>query len=684
MDSNIIFSVNDVKVEQKGEQIICRNGRIRMEYNITDGTAAFFGGESSFTLTGVVAEAKLDDGRSIGSKNLKRDFPSCLSAESLRDAFGEGVKLTITGTGEDNLWLEQIFYVYGSLEYLLTETVIKGEKSISTNYVAPISGGEVKAFPEGDLRFLFVPFDNDDFVRYAAYPLAKASESYEVTAVYDNNSRNALVTGSVSHDTWKTGITAGEESLIGLNGFKVFCGVTSKETRDTLPHGFIRGREAASAKIFLGFYKDYRDGLEAYGAANGIMAEPLAWEKGIPMGWNSWSAVAKNINYEIYVNSSDFVKEHLQPFSFSADGRAYMNFDAGWNRLTEGELVKAAEHVKKNGQIPGIYTTPFTFWGGKNRGNTVPGTDGQYIWEDLLLKDEQGRVLPPLDGGLSIDPSHPGNVMRLQAEFRKFKKWGFQYVKLDFMSHGAVEGCHYRKDITTGIAAYNYGMGQIRDMLKEEIKEQEFFLSLSIAPIFPGQYAHSRRISCDVFGTINWAEYMLNSLTYGWWLNNRVYRFNDPDHIVVYNSYNHPEPILFNEGLTRYISSAIAGTMMIDSDDFHIEEARERAAQILTNEEINAVAKAGIPFRPVEGDTEDRACDSFIGYDGKEKVFYLAVFNFSSEEKKLLELESARIGLNKGTKYKMYDLWEKSTKEIGSKITVRLDEAQPKIFKIYE
>ena len=70
-------------------------------------------------------------------------------------------------------------------------------------------------------------------------------------------------------------------------------------------------------------------------------------------------------------------------------------------------------------------------------------------------------------------------------------------------------------------------LGFIVAILVSRIKRFQMFLrtvyfmpyviSLSIAPIFPGQYAHGRRISCDVFGTINWTEYMLNSLSYGWW-----------------------------------------------------------------------------------------------------------------------------------------------------------------------
>ena len=386
-----------------------------------------------------------------------------------------------------------------------------------------------------------------------------------------------------------------------LEGLEVISGVTSKLTRDTLPHGTVYGTQIDSPKIFLGFFEDYRDGLEEYGRANGIIAPPLAWERGVPIGWNSWAAVATEINYDIYTKTSDFVKEKLQSAGYSADGRVYINFDAFWDRLSEEELIAAAKHVEENGQIPGIYTTPFTYWGPADTKDVVPGTDGKYHWQDILLKDEQGNILPPIDGGLSIDPTHPGNKLRLEWELGNFKRWGFRYVKMDFMAHGAVEGAHYDKDITTGIAAYNFGMQQIDTILEKELQAQDFFISLSIAPIFPGQYAHGRRISCDVFGTINWTEYMLNSLSYGWWLNENVYRFNDPDHVVLYNSYNHREESMFHEGLSRFFSAVISGTMLLNSDDYRQETAKERAEAILTRPEILEIVRAGISLVRVVG-----------------------------------------------------------------------------------
>lgn len=688
-ENKVLYQKDSLLAEQKDGRWVFTNGLMSLEYDIAEGTVRIFSVEEEEPLLSeVYARTVLADGTELISKDMQRSAEDAVAIEELADGFGKGIGIHILNHGE-KADLTQYYYFYEELPYFLCEAVVSAEtEEVSTNYIAPVFSckGDYKtnvlSVPGDDVRFLFTPYDNDAFVRYSADPLLTASESYEVTAIYDNNVRNGLIAGSVTHDTWKTGIKVRQGGMNATVEFSVYGGASSAYTRDSLPHGYVSGREVASPKIFLGYFSDYRDGMETFGGANAVIAPPLAWDQGIPIGWNSWSAVADKVSYAVYTDSSDFVRENLQDKSFSQDGTVYINFDSFWDNLTEKELKEAAQHVRDNGQIPGIYMTPFTFWGGGYTAGTVPGTDNRYSWQDIVLKDEKGTILPAVDGGVSIDPTHPGTHMYLEYQLKRFQEWGFAYVKMDFMSHGAREGAFYDKEITTGTQAYNCGMRKIHEILGEKLENQEFFISLSIAPMFPSQYAHSRRISCDVFGTIDNTEYMLNSLTYGWWMNGTIYPFNDPDHMVLYNSFNHKDAILYNEGLSRYISAAITGTVFIDSDDFRIKEARSRAMEILACEEINAVAKRGIAFRPVEGNTKDAACDTFVSYEEGEDALYLAVFNFSSSETKAIQLDLERIGLDPAGKYEMYDLWSKETVQMADGDEILLEEAQPKLLRI--
>ncbi len=704
MQEKVLYEKGSLLAEQKSDGWIMTNSRMSLEYNVNSGTAQIFAvgenlqdenlpgenlpGKSLPLLSEVYAKAGRKDGAELISKDLKRDGESSIAVEELSDDFGEGMRVCIVNEGEDAS-LTQYYYFYEELPYFFFEAAVSAKTGeIATNYIAPVFACKgdystnILNVSGEDVRFLFTPYDNDAFIRYSSVPIITASESYEVTAVFDNTLRRGMVVGSVTHDTWKTGIKAKQGGIDATVEFSVYGGASSAITRDCLPHGYVSGKEVSSPRIFLGFYEDYRDGLAAYGEANAVIAPPLAWDKGIPMGWNSWSAVADKVSYATYTDSSDFVKENLQDNSFSADGVVYINFDSFWDNLTEMQLRDAARHVRENGQIPGIYMTPFTYWGGGYTAGTVPGTDNRYSWQDIVLKDENGTILPAVDGGVSVDPTHPGTIMNIKYQLERFKEWGFAYVKMDFMSHGAREGVFYNTDITTGTQAYNYGMQQIHEILKDELDNQEFFISFSIAPMFPSQYAHSRRISCDVFGTIDNTEYMLNSLTYGWWMSGTIYPFTDPDHIVLYNSFNHKNAIMYNEGLSRYISAAIAGTMLIDSDDFRIKEARKRAVEMLTCEEINAVAKRGVAFRPVEGNTKDAACDTFVSFEDGEETLYLAVFNFDGKKVKTMQLDPQRLGLENSKEYEMYDLWSKETVEFSGSIDITLEAAQPKLFRV--
>ena len=695
------YRANNIEVARSEERLTISAGYVMVDYDLNTGTANVYRkNEAVPVLSGMFAETEINDQR-IASNSLRLSSGS-VYLEELDDPFGKGVRISVKNQGDDlNIW--QNFYAYETKAYMLFETVVEAPAGVITNYIAPIAAGtgstdNVLTLKDAeDPRFLFVPFDNDGFIRYRSDRLIYASESYEVTSVFDNVSRKGLVTGSVTHDTWKTGIRVitgiGRGVVVPVVNFRVFGGITSGTTRDVPAntgvlshHGSLVGHQVYSPKIFFGLFDDWRDGMEEYGRAVGIVSPPLAWDHGPPFGWNSWNAVGDKLDYSVYVTASDFLKNELPNF-VNHNGVVYINFDSFWDNLTVEQRKAAADHVRANGHRPGIYHTPFTVWHDNEEALRAWGPEGSdYKWSDLVLKDQNGRPMRYMRGaGYALDPTHPGTVALNNYRLQQFKDWGFEYVKLDFLSHGAMEGQFNDRNIRTGKQAYNYGMQKMIDFLEEDIESQSFFISLSIAPIFPSQYAYGRRISCDVFGTINWAEYMLNSLTYGWWLNGSVYPYNDPDHIAVYNGYNHLDAILFNEGLTRYISSAIAGTFMIDSDDFRIPEAKERARQILTNAEVNRMAGSGKSFRPVEGNTGEQASDIFVRHDTEEGVAYLALFNFSDGKEKTMTVSLERIGLDAGKTWRVRNLvlQRDEVPVAAGFMTVHFEPAEPKLFKFY-
>jgi hypothetical protein len=170
------------------------------------------------------------------------------------------------------------------------------------------------------------------------------------------------------------------------------------------------------------------------------------------------------------------------------------------------------------------------------------------------------------------------------------------------------------------------------------------FLSLSIAPLFPSGYGHARRLSCDTKGHISGGdqttEYMLNSLTYGWWTDKNLY-ITDPDHIVLGEKADQGARGVA-EGKSRLLSAIISGGMILDSSRLADDpQGRELARSVYDNLNLFAVANEGIAFRPVEGDTGDKAATAFIR--SSAHGVYVALFNYDEKHSQKFAIPLDRI-----------------------------------------
>ncbi|HEY3915609.1 MAG TPA: hypothetical protein VGN61_14065, partial [Verrucomicrobiae bacterium] len=246
-----------------------------------------------------------------------------------------------------------------------------------------------------------------------------------------------------------------------------------------------------------------------------------------------------------------------------------------------------------------------------------------------------------------------------------FRSWGFDYIKLDFLSHGALEGVHYDTNVTTGMEAYTEGMRYLTNQINGTM-----FISESIAPLFPYQYAHARRIACDAYTSyINNTQYTLNSVSYGWWLDN-LYTFNDPD-ILVFQGPNR------YENQSRLICGAITG-LFLDGDSFTNSASQSDAESCLTNAAIDSVARIGRTFLPVDGDTGTNASMLYTLQQGA--TWYLAVFNYT-DYPETTNIDLTRTAIT-GTRYAQ-DLWTSSITPItGTSFQVMLAPQQARLFKM--
>ncbi len=583
------------------------------------------------------------------------------------DIYGSGKLISLRATyGEQQV--EQRIYLYSGKPYLHTELEVEATDGVALNYMAPISTS-VAYSPLGGrcTNSLFIPFDNDAFIRYRSYEFGRErTESYGVTAFFDGGSRRGLVMGAVEHTDWKTAIAATTSQDGDINSLQLYGGASSTITRDLIPHGKVVGKSVKSPRMTVGWFDDWREGMESFGDQCATFAPKLPSLGARPFGWNSWGALATKVTFQKSIEVSDFIHDHLQSHSFENEGTVYIDIDSFWDFGFKAHEHKIfVEHCHKNGQKAGIYWCPFTDWGGNAKGRVVRDMD--YRWEDVYIRAKGEPVR--FDGGIAIDPTHPAVRRRIELQIKQFLEWGYEYVKLDFMAHGAYQSdSYYDKSVTTAMQAYNQGMQYIVEQC-----EGKMWINLSIAPLFPGNYAHSRRISCDAWADINNTEYVLNSLTYGWWLD-RIYHYNDGDHIVY-------KDVSEGENRARITSSAITGVYFL-GDDMSAGGKAEVKAKIVrhtTNAKINEIARTCPSFRPVEIARGDRGADMF--YHSTGEVVYVAIFNYRprSEHKQLM-LE--RIGLPIERTLQAEELWSGKQMELQGKLSTTVGGRDVKVFKI--
>ena len=637
---------------QWGNLLEMTNANVRLEYDLSTGRANFYW-QNSLKITGFYSGVGLDT-----------YITGTIYSTRTWTVTNNEVDITLTGSGLPTM--KQVFILEQDNSFL-TRVDVVGDR-LQSRWMGPVvvdTAGCVDIGSSSDNRALIVPFDNDSFTfSYNAMPINNTNGSYEVSAFYDNTTRNGLVVGSVTHDQWKTGVYF-QGSHNKLDVMNVYGGVTSSDTRDVLAHGLVAGDIISSPTVFVGFGADWRIVMEAYADANAAVVARLPWNGGVPFGWNSWYAYTTGVNYSNATAASSFIRNNLQTNNFNDCGVVYINLDSYWSNLSDAQLLQFANYCHSNGQKAGIYWTPFVYWGTASQGSNSWMTGASYRWKDAYLRTPDGSVQTN-DSGIAIDPTHPGTRQMINYYISYFKSHGFDYLKLDFLSHGAMEGVHYDTNITTGIQAYNQGMQYLVQQ-----NNGRMFLNESIAPIFPYQYAHSRRIACDTSTAISDTQFELASVSYGWWISGRLYEYSDPD-IMKFSGGTE------NENRSRLISCAISGTVFLNGDDLASAAGQNLARTCLTNAAINEVARTGRGFRPVEGNTGTSATDVFVRQNGS--TWHVAVFNYSASTV-IKSLNLARLGLTGS--YTAVDLWSGAVSAVsGNTWYVSLGAKQARLFRL--
>ena len=639
-----------------------------------------------------------------------KEYPSCnLTSKSISDGFGNGTQYTYLFSGKSGQNdLEQNIYIYENLPYILVEaSVIASSGTTSSTKICPIvseTTTTLSVLGSSNNRVYNMPFANDNWATYNTITWETGQQviSCEATALFNIDSRKAIVLGSVDHTTWKSAVYVTPNGSNRMRKLTAEAGYISERTWDIVKnkasserHGAVKGAKVSSPRFMLGVFDDWRTGMETFGDANTVICPKYVWEKDESLfGWQSWGGMEFGLNYTSAMSVLDFFERELKPVGFfNKQGRCHLVLDSGWNALSDEQLKKYADRCKELGFVAGIYTTPWSYWGSEQQILNNDEWEGGRLGEMVLKAGGKYRHIV----GWSLDPTHPAVKEWNRRTIEKFRNLGFEFVKIDFLNNASQEAdSWYDPNITTGLQAYNYGLDYIKEFCGDNM-----IIDFSIAPVFPNK-AHVRRIGCDAWGELNNSMYTLNCIQGSWWLD-RLYTFNDPDHMCMSKvKFSNKGSNDEQEARIRYTCGLITGMTLLGGTYAYegevkgnyglvvgYDEERARAVKYAGNKDLTEVCRIGKSFRPVEGtfkytnslwSANDIAVDNEFIMDTPD-AFYYVVFNYGQNGALSYTPNFERLGVNASEFVRVTELFETKTYTNPATMQVNVPNKDVRIYR---
>lgn len=654
------------------------------------------------------------DDRTIDGRELK----ATVSREDATDCFGEGVSYVFSyDDGTATMRQHFNFYPDRSDYFIVYNTVESNDGStvLQSRHMVPLATeGTSQPFNGTKNRVLWVPYDNDGHGRYHNYSMVTMTESEsispEVSAAYDGDSRYGLVAGSVDHDKWKSSVQIFGDYGLRLKKFRLLSGYADYNvTRDALPHGKVKGQTIASARYMVGMFADWREGMNTFADCNVAVAPRLQWDHGNPVGWSTYGVMQERVNYSGVVETGKFMYDNFYDKGFhDSRGLISMSFDAFGDSNISHSLLKYMinNEFEPRNMVMGMYAGFLCSWEWALDA-IFYGTNTRH--REACLKVNGGEYYKvPSSNCVALDPTHPAIKQHIEAQMAEWANWGVRYVKLDFVNGGQCEAdSWYDPEITTGTMAYNYGM----KIVAEAAQRHGIYVVLAMSPMFPYQYAHGRRTCCDRMSRIDETEYVMNATSWGWWTD-RLYTVNDPDQLVLVGRNNHKSETI-GENRARATSGMTTGAY-IWGDNFStlcrhtdekeaakqgvsvgdpvgwVDESRERALQIMSNEEINEYVRThtgsfmpayGNDFTNTTNGSDQQSERLFVRHDGE--YTYVAAFSFSRTQAYVAEVNWSRLGVNGAQVAGIKELWTGEAVGFNSDLfRISVPAADARVYKI--
>lgn len=185
-----------------------------------------------------------------------------------------------------------------------------------------------------------------------------------------------------------------------------------------------------------GWYLGFGPEEEVFAAYARLLAEHLgARDRRAGRVWSSWYSFYEDIDEDLVARTVRDLAGH--PFDV-------VQLDDGWERRVgdwtandrfPSGMAATARTIEGAGFRPGLWLAPLI---------ALPGSDLARQRPDLLVQDDEGRPLPAGHnwGGPyhALDSTRPEALDHVLQAVRDAVREGFTYLKLDFLSAGAIPG----------------------------------------------------------------------------------------------------------------------------------------------------------------------------------------------------------------------------------------------------
>ncbi len=675
------------------------NKAVRLLVNENGSVNYYFANGSSFENSfAYIEDVKMGNLKSIDFKT------HTISVEKISDTIGGKGRLISIIHDDSNFPFRfiQNIVLYDKQPHVLisakaesknVNSFLPGTRNISPFALIPSSKGLLK-MPGTKHCLIDFPFDNDNWVDVVTRNLQEKEKmngvSYELAAMYDKETFAGFVAGSVTHDVWKTGIIySSSKNEATLDSLVIYGGAATPDipglpdsfggkdgTHDVMPHGIVRGPIVQSPVIFLLALDDVRNCYMQYGKCNSKVNGSKRWKADAPVYWNSFGVEDvlghRNVMMPPGVNKiSDFIQT-LDNFNACQPVLSIDSYDQ--NIYSTKVLASIEKYAAQKGQKLGFYFTPFALWTWSNAAGNTKMTGSDYTIGEVILKDASGNFVPYKKGdwgAYPLDPTHPATRLSIIDRLLKAKAIGATFIKIDFLTAGALEAAGYfNKEITTGMQAYNYGMKMLQH-LTDSIMGPDVFITMAISPMFPHQYAHTRFLSTDVYshlrndqtGFPHWgstASSMI-SATNLWWVQGTLWPYTNMD-VMIMKSFQKNPDLNEQEIKVRLYTLITMGSILGDGSDYRNELTAQRARIFLNNKNACLYFKNPRAFTPInfpEGVKQDQQLSFYLPGD----TVLLSAFNFDKEKPYNVIYKLEEIGLKKG-RYLIKDFL--TDREVGS------------------